>query len=208
MPKLNLVADVKYTVKQEQKTFAWILLVLPVAIISAGPLDQWQMYFQSGKTVNFGTISVLMSLSGMLAISLYNRYVSKKPLSNRGQIRLIVVSTVMMAATLFGVVGLKNWYYGSLSLFMLHTMFGSLENMLGGIVLQTTIQTENRRATIMSVANALDAGAEVAILAINGFLSDRFGIGFAWVSLAALGLLIFLLAILGMQSKKLEVEEI
>lgn len=25
MPKLNLVADVKYTVKQEQKTFAWIL---------------------------------------------------------------------------------------------------------------------------------------------------------------------------------------
>ncbi|EHE91067.1 hypothetical protein LDBUL1632_00135 [Lactobacillus delbrueckii subsp. bulgaricus CNCM I-1632] len=46
------------------------------------------------------------------------------------------------------------------------------------------------------------------ILAINGFLSDRFGIGFAWVSLAALGLLIFLLAILGMQSKKLEVEEI
>lgn len=112
---------------------------------------------------------------------------------------MIVVSTVMMAATLLGVVGLKNWYYGSLALFMLHTMFGSLENMLGGIVLQTTI---------MSVANALDAGAEVVILAINGFLSDRYGIGFAWVSLAALGLLIFLLAILGMQSKKLEVEEI
>ena len=208
MPKLNQVADVKYTVKQEQKTFAWILLLLPVAIISAGPLDQWQMYFQRGKTVNSGTISVLMSLAGMLAISLYNRYVSKKPLSNKGQTRLIVVSTVMMAATLLGVVGLKNWYYGSLALFMLHTMFGSLENMLGGIVLQTTIQTENRRATIMSVANALDAGAEVVILAINGFLSDRYGIGFAWVSLAVLGLVIFLLAIFGMQSKKLEVEEI
>mgnify|MGYP000299463225 CR=1 FL=1 len=208
IPKLNLVADVKYTVKQEQKTFAWILLLLPVAIISAGPLDQWQMYFQRGKTVNSGTISVLMSLAGMLAISLYNRYVSKKPLSNKGQTRLIVVSTVMMAATLLGVVGLKNWYYGSLALFMLHTMFGSLENMLGGIVLQTTIQTENRRATIMSVANALDAGAEVVILAINGFLSDRYGIGFAWVSLAVLGLVIFLLAIFGMQSKKLEVEEI
>ncbi|KRK22000.1 major facilitator transporter [Lactobacillus delbrueckii subsp. delbrueckii DSM 20074 = JCM 1012] len=99
MPKLNLVADVKYTVKQEQKTFAWILLLLPVAIISAGPLDQWQMYFQRGKAVNSGTISVLMSLAGMLAISLYNRYVSKKPLSNKRQTRLIVVSTVMMAAT-------------------------------------------------------------------------------------------------------------
>lgn len=60
----------------------------------------------------------------------------------------------------------------------------------------------------MSVANALDAGAEVVILAINGFLSDHYGIGFAWVSLAAVGLLIFLLAIFGMQSKKLEVEEI
>ncbi|TDG64564.1 hypothetical protein C5L19_001310 [Lactobacillus delbrueckii subsp. jakobsenii] len=57
----------------------------------------------------------------------------------------------------------------------------------------------------MSVANALDAGAEVVILAINGFLSDHYGIGFAWVSLAVLGLVIFLLAILGMQSKKLEV---
>jgi MFS family permease len=97
MPKLNLVADVKYTVKQEQKTFAWILLLLPVAIISAGPLDQWQMYFQRGKTVNSGTISVLMSLSGMLAISLYNRYVSKKPLSNKGQTRLIVVSSCYFA---------------------------------------------------------------------------------------------------------------
>ncbi|KRK21999.1 permease [Lactobacillus delbrueckii subsp. delbrueckii DSM 20074 = JCM 1012] len=45
-------------------------------------------------------------------------------------------------------------------------------------------------------------------MAINGFLSDRYGIGFAWVSLAVLGLVIFLLAIFGMQSKKLEVEEI
>ena len=61
---------------------------------------------------------------------------------------------------------------------------------------------------LLSVANALDAGAEVVILAINGFLSDHYGIGFAWVSLAAVGLLIFLLAIFGMQSKKLEVEGI
>lgn len=79
---------------------------------------------------------------------------------------------------------------------MIHTMFGSIENMVSGIALQTAIKTEKRRATIVSISNALDAGIEVIVLSINGYLSDHYGIGLAWASLAIIGLMIFIIGFL------------
>ncbi|KRN13789.1 MFS transporter [Lactobacillus gigeriorum] len=193
---MNLVSDVKEAVKHERKTLGLILLLLPIAIISSGPLDQWQIYFQHGKYVNSGTISVFMTLSGMLAITIYNRFVSKKQLKDNNQLKLIVISSVMMTFTIWAVVMTKSNYYASLAIFMIHTMFGSVENLIAGVVLQTAIETENRRATIISVSNALDAGIEVVALAANGYLSDRYGIGPAWISLAICGLVIFLIGYL------------
>lgn len=193
---MNLVSDVKEAVKHERKTLGLILLLLPIAIISSGPLDQWQIYFQHGKYVNSGTISVFMTLSGMLAITIYNRFVSKKQIKDSNQMKLIVICSVMMAFTIWAVVMTKSYYYVSLTIFMIHTMFGSVENLIAGVVLQTAIETENRRATIISVSNALDAGIEVVALAANGYLSDHYGIGSAWISLAIWGLVIFLIGYL------------
>ena len=193
---MNLVSDVKEAVKHERKTLGLILLLLPIAIISSGPLDQWQIYFQHGKYVNSGTISVFMTLSGMLAITIYNRFVSKKQIKDSNQMKLIVICSVMMAFTIWAVVMTKSYYYVSLTIFMIHTMFGSVENLIAGVVLQTAIETENRRATIISVSNALDAGIEVVALAANGYLSDHYGIGPAWISLAIWGLVIFLIGYL------------
>lgn len=194
--KLNLIKDVKNTAVMEKKTIHLILFLLPVAIISSGPLDQWQLYFQKGKVINSGTISVCMTLAGMLATTIYNRVVSKHTLKLKKQIKLIIVSTIMMSITIWGVVLTRQYYYVSLSLFMIHTMFGSIENMVSGIVLQTTIETEKRRATIVSISNALDAGIEVIVLSVNGYLSDHYGIGLAWISLAIIGLTIFMIGYL------------
>lgn len=194
--KLNLIKDIKNTVAVEKKTLYLILFLMPVAIISSGPLDQWQLYFQKGKSINSGTISVCMTLAGMLATTIYNRIVSKHTLKYKKQINIIVVSTMMMTATIWGVVLTRQYYYVSLSIFMIHTMFGSVENMVSGIVLQTTIKTEKRRATIVSISNALDAGIEVIVLSINGYLSDHYGIGLAWASLAIIGLMIFIIGFL------------
>lgn len=124
---MNLVSDVKEAVKHERKTLGLILLLLPIAIISSGPLDQWQIYFQHGKYVNSGTISVFMTLSGMLAITIYNRFVSKKQIKDSNQMKLIVICSVMMAFTIWAVVMTKSYYYVSLTIFMIHTMFGSVE---------------------------------------------------------------------------------
>ncbi|WP_180706845.1 hypothetical protein [Lactobacillus crispatus] len=49
--------------------------------------------------------------------------------------------------------------------------------MVSGIVLQAAIKTEKRRATIISISNDLDAGIEVIVLSINGYLFDHYGIG-------------------------------
>ena len=80
-----------------------------------------------------------------------------------------------------GVVLTRQYYYVSLGIFMIHTMLGSLENMVSGIVLQAAIKTEKRRATIVSIYNDLDAGIEVIVLSINGYLFDHYGIGLARV---------------------------
>lgn len=80
-----------------------------------------------------------------------------------------------------GVVLTRQYYYVSLGIFMIHTMLGSVENMVSGIVLQAAIKTEKRRATIVSIYNDLDAGIEVIVLSINGYLFDHYGIGLARV---------------------------
>ena len=41
-----------------------------------------------------------------------------------------------------GVVLTRQYYYVSLCIFMIHTMLGSVENMVSGIVLQAAIKTE------------------------------------------------------------------
>ena len=41
-----------------------------------------------------------------------------------------------------GVVLTRQYYYVSLGIFMIHTMLGSVENMVSGIVLQAAIETE------------------------------------------------------------------
>ena len=46
------------------------------------------------------------------------------------------------------------------------------------------------------MSNALDAGIEVVALAANGYLSDHYGFGSAWISLAIWGLVIFLIGYL------------
>ena len=41
-----------------------------------------------------------------------------------------------------GVVLTRQYYYVSLGIFMIHTMLGSVENMVSGIELQAAIKTE------------------------------------------------------------------
>ena len=41
-----------------------------------------------------------------------------------------------------GVVLTRQYYYVSLCIFMIHTMLGSVENMVSGILLQAAIKTE------------------------------------------------------------------
>ncbi len=89
------------------------------------------------------------------------------------------------------VVMLQGNYYLALGIFMIHNLFGTIQQMIQGTLLQESIKTEKSRATIVSVCNALDAGVSVLILSLNGYLSDHYGIGLAWQSLAIVGLVLF-----------------
>lgn len=78
-----------------------------------------------------------------------------------------------------------------LSIFLLNTIFGSIEKILQETILQQSITMESNRATIISVSKALDAGVSVIVLSINGYISDNFGICSAWIFLATLGIVLF-----------------
>ncbi|MDF7637966.1 MFS transporter [Lactobacillus sp. ESL0791] len=190
--QFHLVSDVKTVIKHELTTFKLILLLLPITFISAGPLDQWQLYFQQGKQIKSGIILLAMGLVGMLG-SLVYRKLSQKP---QHELRLISICVLLMTGTICLTVVTRKAYYLSLALFLLHDFFGKIEQIAQDTFLQVTIETETRRATLISVSNALEAAVSVVILAINGYLSDHYGIGTAWISLAVVGILLFGLAYL------------
>lgn len=185
--KINVVSEVKEVITNEYQTFKFILLCLPIWFISSGPIDQWQLYFQHGKRVDSGSILVAIGIIGYIGSYIY-RYLYKKKIN---QLFLLIFSVIFLTISIELVVMLKGSYYLALGIFMIHNLFGTIQQMIQGTLLQESIKTEKSRATIVSVCNALDAGVSVLILSLNGYLSDYYGIGLAWQSLAIVGLVLF-----------------
>lgn len=185
--ELNVVSEVKEVITNEYQTFKFILLCLPIWFISSGPIDQWQLYFQHGKRVDSGSILVAIGIVGYIGSYIY-RYLYKKKIN---QLFLLIFSVIFLTISIELVVMLKGSYYLALGIFMIHNLFGTIQQMIQGTLLQESIKTEKSRATIVSVCNALDAGVSVLILSLNGYLSDYYGIGLAWQSLAIVGLVLF-----------------
>lgn len=79
-----------------------------------------------------------------------------------------------------------NRNYLSVIFLWLHILFVSSDEVSRYSVLQLLIKSK-ARSTLISLKNTLEAAMTIIALGINGFLSDRFGIGIAWVVLALVG---------------------
>lgn len=185
----NFINDVKVTVTKELPAFKLMVLFLPIAFITYGPIDQWQLYFQHGKQVKVGSILIAINCIGILSALLYRIYNNKK----HHQLNLIFISAVLACFSIIATVLLNRMWLLSVILFLIHTLFCQMGQMTQQTLLQQSIVSESRRATIISVGNALDAAVSVIILAINGFISDHIGIGYAWLILAVVGIVLLAL---------------
>ncbi|MDF7681957.1 MFS transporter [Lactobacillus sp. ESL0679] len=181
--KIDFINDIKVTVTQELSTFKLMILFLPIGFITYGPIDQWQLYFQHGKQVKIGSILIAINCIGILSALLYRIYNNKKD----NQLSLIVISSILSCFSILATVLLSHIWLLSVILFLMHTLFCQIGQMAQQTLLQQSIMSESRRATIISVGNALDAVISVIILTINGFISDHMGIGSAWFILAIVG---------------------
>lgn len=191
LKKFNLVKDVKSVIKKESTTFKLILLFLPIDFITYSPFTQWQLYFQHGHKIKTGFILVAIDLVGVLGSFAYKRFSKRKV----GQLNIIVLAAFLAGIAIILSVSLTNFYYVSILFFLLHIAFYDVRLVAQDTLLQMNINTERSRATIISVNNALEAAVYVVILAINGYISDHFNIGVAWVILALIGMAMFAAAL-------------
>ncbi len=169
-------------IKGNRNILKYLLAFLPITLIVTGPFNQWQLFFPtSGKLINTGNI-----LIGINVMSIIGSYLAKYFLSgSKNKLIMLTILTFLNATTVILSV-LFNRNYLSVIFLWLHTLMVSSDEVSRYSVLQLLIKSK-ARSTLISLKNTLEAAMTVIALGINGFLSDKFGIGVSWVVLALVG---------------------
>lgn len=169
-------------IKGNRNILKYLLAFLPITLIVTGPFNQWQLFFPtSGKLINTGNILIGINVMGIIGSYLAKYFLS----GSKNKLIVLTILTFLNATTVILSV-LFNRNYLSVIFLWLHILFVSSDEVSRYSVLQLLIKSK-ARSTLISLKNTLEAAMTIIALGINGFLSDRFGIGVAWVVLALVG---------------------
>lgn len=169
-------------IKVNRNILKYLLAFLPITLIVTGPFNQWQLFFPtSGKLINTGNILIGINVMGIIGSYLAKYFLS----GSKNKLIVLTILTFLNATTVILSV-LFNRNYLSVIFLWLHILFVSSDEVSRYSVLQLLIKSK-ARSTLISLKNTLEAAMTIIALGINGFLSDRFGIGVAWVVLALVG---------------------
>lgn len=170
-------------VRHNPVILGYLAAFLPIVLIVTGPYNQWQLYFPtSGHLVNTGNVLIGVNLMGIVG-SFITQYLLPK--SKVGQtIALMMLTFVNSLCVIFAVIMGKQLL--AVVMFWMHVMVSSTDEVSRWTVLQTQIKSDSR-STIISLDNTLNAAVTVVALSLNGFISDRLGIGPSWIILGIIG---------------------
>ncbi|MGL5900370.1 MAG: MFS transporter [Lactobacillaceae bacterium] len=169
-------------IKGNRNILKYLLAFLPITLIVTGPFNQWQLFFPtSGKLINTGNILIGINVMGIIGSYLAKYFLS----GSKNKLIVLTILTFLNATTVILSV-FFNRNYLSVIFLWLHILFVSSDEVSRYSVLQLLIKSK-ARSTLISLKNTLEAAMTIIALGINGFLSDRFGIGVAWVVLALVG---------------------
>lgn len=169
-------------IKGNRNILKYLLAFLPITLIVTGPFNQWQLFFPtSGKLINTGNILIGINVMGIIGSYLAKYFLS----GSKNKLIVLTILTFLNVTTVILSV-LFNRNYLSVIFLWLHILFVSSDEVSRYSVLQLLIKSK-ARSTLISLKNTLEAAMTIIALGINGFLSDRFGIGVAWVVLALVG---------------------
>jgi MFS family permease len=171
---------------RNDKTFFLICLsFLPLSFIVSGPGNQWQLFFQNGtKDVKTGYIWIGLNLCSILGAYLSGKISSL----SENKIYILIGSTVLNTLSIIVCVLTDN-YLLALLLFLLHVVITASEEVIRYTFLNQNIKNENR-SSLLSFFNTLEAGTTILALLLNGFFSDSYGIGNAWLIMSIISLVI------------------
>jgi MFS family permease len=193
-----------HQVRDNKTLLGYMIAFLPISFIVTGPFNQWQLFFQkSGTSLTTGNILIGVNIMGILGAYIVRWFFS----GHNSKLLLISVLTAINTLTVILSVLVGNFYI-AVAFFWLHVLVTSSDEVTRYTILQNTIESSKARSTIISLNNTLTAGMTILALGINGFISDKLGIGAAWIVSGLFGGILSLLAYFIMGLKKHRDEEI
>ncbi|WP_353485967.1 MFS transporter [Apilactobacillus xinyiensis] len=171
----------KNIVKSNKPFFYLSWAFLPITFIVAGPFNQWQLMFQTnGHKIETGWILIGVNICGVLGSGLSSFLNSRSH-----KIIILIFLSFLMAITM--VISVSTSYkILAILFFLMHVLITSTDEVFRYTILHNNI-SGNNRTTLISFNNTLNAGANLVVLFLNGWLSDTYSIRFAWKSLAIVG---------------------
>lgn len=167
----------------------YFLMLLSVLFITTNPYNQWQLFFQKNNGhIETGYILVAINLVSILGSYL----ISKIKIKNRVQLfsnQLYLLTFFLILAVFFR----SKFKTISIIFFLMHTLITSSNEVIQVSLLQTKITSNKNRTTITSFYNCLESLISIAIIGVNGIVSDKFGIGVGWISFAIVGIFLFII---------------
>ncbi|MCL0311548.1 MFS transporter [Apilactobacillus sp. TMW 2.2459] len=173
----------KNIVKSNKPFFYLSWTFLPITFIVAGPFNQWQLMFQTNGKIETGWILIGVNICGILGSGLSSFLNSR----SHKIIILIFLSFLMVITT--GISVSTSYKILAILFFLMHVLITSTDEVFRYTILHNNI-SGNNRTTLISFNNTLNAGANLVVLFLNGWLSDTYSIRFAWKSLAIVGFII------------------
>lgn len=80
----------------------------------------------------------------------------------------------------------------SIIFFLVHTLITSSSEVTQYSLLQTKITSDKTRTTVTSVYNCMESLISVIAVGINGFVSNKLGIGAGWIIFGIFGVILFI----------------
>ena len=184
----KMVASLK-NIKCDKGIIIYFLMLLSVLFITTNPYNQWQLFFQKNSChIQTGYILVAINLVSILGAYLMNFIKFKNKVFLFG-----VQIFVMMIFLVLAVLCKTRQELVSISFFLIHTLVTASNEVTQYGLLQKKITSNEVRTTITSAYNCIESLISILVIAIDGFISNKLGIGIGWIILGIFGIGLFVL---------------
>lgn len=183
----QLITSIK-NINLNKEIIVYFLMLLSVLFVTTNPYNQWQLFFQKqGQHIQTGYILVAINLVSILGAYLMN-FIKVKNKIHLFSSQILILTVFLIASVMFK----SKQELISIIFFLVHTLITSSSEVTQYSLLQTKITSNKTRTTVTSVYNCMESLISVIAVGINGFVSNKLGIGAGWIIFGIFGVILFI----------------